>query len=381
MADIFISYSKKDRNLAKQLADFLQGQLSLTVWWDTSLVAGDQFRDEIKRQLGLSKAVLVVWTVNSIDSKWVQDEADEALRCQKYIPLYNETINPGNDIPLGLRSAQALFVKNEEKVADALSHLITKTNIEKLRAPQLSSKYLIWFTVLSVTLSIIVMVAMHFWPKYVMFIIWAVAIILTSHMIWPRTLNLMKKSHLEPTFSLKRIMLHQRYMEVAFPILIFFLIIIIFPRAVSQWSDGVIIPNVTRQHPPQSESETMTTYQHTTKIITGLILLATPVVFVKGLIAVRKACRADFWNSVEYRVGEEKFNIPSQLGGRYQHLNSELKYTYLSLFYPLILMCFLYLSNAPAKLENITTLWMMSSFSVSALFICFHYKMKDALYL
>ncbi len=47
MADVFISYSKKDRDVARGLADFLES-CGYNVWWDYELVGGEKFRSRIK---------------------------------------------------------------------------------------------------------------------------------------------------------------------------------------------------------------------------------------------------------------------------------------------------------------------------------------------
>ena len=47
MADVFISYAKADRPLALKLAAMLEAE-GWKVWWDTSLIPGDDFRNEIR---------------------------------------------------------------------------------------------------------------------------------------------------------------------------------------------------------------------------------------------------------------------------------------------------------------------------------------------
>ena len=64
MADIFISYSKPDRDKVVVLAAYLESE-GWTVWWDTSLAVGDAYRDEIMKQLAAARAVIVLWTQNS----------------------------------------------------------------------------------------------------------------------------------------------------------------------------------------------------------------------------------------------------------------------------------------------------------------------------
>jgi hypothetical protein len=53
MADVFISYSKASRTETEQLATELQGK-GFSVWWDASLVAGDNFGDVILSELAQS---------------------------------------------------------------------------------------------------------------------------------------------------------------------------------------------------------------------------------------------------------------------------------------------------------------------------------------
>jgi hypothetical protein len=77
MADIFISYSKADHALALKLSTFLEAE-GWSVWWDRSLGAADLYRDEIMKQLAAARAVISIWTPNSIKSDWVRAEAGRA---------------------------------------------------------------------------------------------------------------------------------------------------------------------------------------------------------------------------------------------------------------------------------------------------------------
>ena len=74
MADVFISYQHEDRAAAERLAQRL-GADGLTVWWDTSLVAGDAWTDTIRAELKAAKVVVVLWSSASWASRWVQAEA------------------------------------------------------------------------------------------------------------------------------------------------------------------------------------------------------------------------------------------------------------------------------------------------------------------
>ena len=86
MADIFISYSKSNHKVAVDLANYLESK-GYSVWWDTSLIIGERFRDVINQELDACQAVIVIWTQHSVDSDWVIAEADHAHRQKKLIPI------------------------------------------------------------------------------------------------------------------------------------------------------------------------------------------------------------------------------------------------------------------------------------------------------
>lgn len=86
MADIFISYSKADHEQVRLLAAFLEAE-GYSVWWDASLLSGENYRNVIMTELARARAALVVWTQNSIHSDWVQSEAGRAQADHKLIPI------------------------------------------------------------------------------------------------------------------------------------------------------------------------------------------------------------------------------------------------------------------------------------------------------
>src|SRR5215475_15080331 len=98
MADIFISYSKADRDKVVMLSAYLQSE-GWTVWWDTNLAVGDAYRDEIMKQLAAARAVIVLWTQTSIKSDFVRAEAGRAKADGKLIPVKESDVAYG-DIPL-----------------------------------------------------------------------------------------------------------------------------------------------------------------------------------------------------------------------------------------------------------------------------------------
>ena len=69
-----------------KLSAFLEAE-GWTVWWDKSLGAADLYRDEIMKQLAAARAVITIWSPNSIKSDWVRSEAGAAKREGKLIPV------------------------------------------------------------------------------------------------------------------------------------------------------------------------------------------------------------------------------------------------------------------------------------------------------
>ena len=77
VADIFISYSRQDRPRVAPLVAALQAE-GWTVWWDPEISPGEEFDALISRELDEAKALIVVWTPKSVDSRWVRGEARDA---------------------------------------------------------------------------------------------------------------------------------------------------------------------------------------------------------------------------------------------------------------------------------------------------------------
>jgi TIR domain len=100
--DIFISYSRGDRESVAVLAAHLQAK-GFRVWWDLEIPPSEKFDRVIARALSSCKIVLVAWSANSIDSDWVLNEADEGRRRKILLPVLLDTV----EIPLGFRRVQA----------------------------------------------------------------------------------------------------------------------------------------------------------------------------------------------------------------------------------------------------------------------------------
>lgn len=99
MVEIFISYSRDDRQRAQRLAELLVRR-GYSVWWDVNLLPGTDFSTEIASVIHGAKAAIVLWSSSSIVSLFVRDEAALASRLGILIPILIEPVQP----PLGFGS-------------------------------------------------------------------------------------------------------------------------------------------------------------------------------------------------------------------------------------------------------------------------------------
>ncbi|GIK63645.1 MAG: hypothetical protein BroJett018_14390 [Chloroflexota bacterium] len=111
MGHLFISYSKKDidfaRNLKKSLND-----AGFDVWMDESEIHPGQVWDDVLQQNVLSSsALLVVMSSNSRKSDWVKNEVE--LAREKKIPIFPILLE--GEVWFGLRHLQYEDMRDQEK--------------------------------------------------------------------------------------------------------------------------------------------------------------------------------------------------------------------------------------------------------------------------
>jgi hypothetical protein len=118
-ADVFLSYSRVDRPVARKLAIYLQKR-GIKVWWDYKLFAGDNFRDRILDELKGARTVLVVWSTSAAKSDFVLDEASRAKKLGKLITTYAPGFDR-QDVPLGFGQCHDISVSDRAQIMHALS--------------------------------------------------------------------------------------------------------------------------------------------------------------------------------------------------------------------------------------------------------------------
>jgi uncharacterized protein (DUF924 family)/TolB-like protein len=99
MADVFVSYARSDRARVAPLVAAIEAR-GWSVWWDPEIVAGQEFDRLIAGQLKAAAAVLVVWTPDSVASRWVRGEAREGAERGILVPVRFERA----DLPIDVRA-------------------------------------------------------------------------------------------------------------------------------------------------------------------------------------------------------------------------------------------------------------------------------------
>lgn len=102
MTDIFLSYTERDRDTARRVAEAL-GAAGWSVWWDRRIPAGETWRGVLAHALEDMRCMVVLWSAKSIESEWVYEEASEGRRQGKLVPVMIEAVRP----PAGFREIQA----------------------------------------------------------------------------------------------------------------------------------------------------------------------------------------------------------------------------------------------------------------------------------
>jgi TolB-like protein len=87
--DIFLSYSREDQATARRFAEGFEKE-GFKVWWDQTLRSGENYDQVTERALREAKAVVVLWSKTSVESRWVRAEATQADRLGTLVPAMIE---------------------------------------------------------------------------------------------------------------------------------------------------------------------------------------------------------------------------------------------------------------------------------------------------
>jgi hypothetical protein len=102
MSDIFISYSRADKDRAELLAEAFSRE-GWSVWWDREIPPGKSFDETIENALNSARCVIVLWSKDSVSSRWVKTEAAEGATRGILVPALIDKVQ----IPLEFKRIEA----------------------------------------------------------------------------------------------------------------------------------------------------------------------------------------------------------------------------------------------------------------------------------
>jgi TIR domain/PAN domain len=105
MADVFFSYSSRDRERVRPFHEALSA-LGFDVFWDQTVPAGTDWDSWIKEKLTASRSTVVFWSTASVASDNVRHEATVARNDGKLVPVLLDDLRV-NQFPMGLFMTQA----------------------------------------------------------------------------------------------------------------------------------------------------------------------------------------------------------------------------------------------------------------------------------
>lgn len=119
MADVFISHSERDRDVADQLAAFLLG-IGRSVWWDPDPPSGIDMRTVRAAELAVARVVIVIWSKSAFISPFVLHEAIAAREANKVLHVKTDDIQP-RQVPVRRQGEPLLNASDLAQIAVALS--------------------------------------------------------------------------------------------------------------------------------------------------------------------------------------------------------------------------------------------------------------------
>jgi adenylate cyclase len=99
MADVFVSYARSDKARVAPLVAAIEAK-GWSVWWDPDIAAGQEFDRQIATELKAAAAIVVVWTPQSVESRWVRGEARDAADRGILVPVRFS----GAELPIDVRA-------------------------------------------------------------------------------------------------------------------------------------------------------------------------------------------------------------------------------------------------------------------------------------
>ena len=112
-ADVFVSYGREERPIARALARHLERR-GWSVWWDRDIPTGKTFDRLIEQAVGGARCMVVLWSASSVRSRWVRAEAEEGAKRHILVPVLVER----TEVPLAFRQIQTADLVGWDGTAD-----------------------------------------------------------------------------------------------------------------------------------------------------------------------------------------------------------------------------------------------------------------------
>jgi len=157
-ADIFISYAREDRAIAQRLAQALE-QKGVTVWWDWDLIGGTNYRAKIRDVIAEARKVIVLWSGHAVVSGFVIDEASEAKKLGKLIPVLIDRSDP----PFGFGDLHTITLREPELDIEAIIAAINDRALPRPPATPVSRRRFGKVAAAAVALCIVAAGAAGYW--------------------------------------------------------------------------------------------------------------------------------------------------------------------------------------------------------------------------
>lgn len=93
LSDVFISYKREEKPYVEGIARTLR-DLKLDVWFDAKLTPGQDFDEEINREVNSARTVLVCWSILAVQSRWVRSEASVGHKRNVLVACFLEECEP-----------------------------------------------------------------------------------------------------------------------------------------------------------------------------------------------------------------------------------------------------------------------------------------------
>ena len=119
MADVFISHSERDREVADQLAAFLLG-IGRSVWWAPDPASDFDMTSVRASELVAARVVIVLWSRSAFISPFMLHEAIAARDANKALHVKTGDVQP-RQVPLRREGEPLLDVADCAQIAVALS--------------------------------------------------------------------------------------------------------------------------------------------------------------------------------------------------------------------------------------------------------------------